>query len=447
MPTRRAFLGGVSASLVALPLRAQGDVPQRLLEARAAALRIAPGGDADTACLTYDGVIPGPLLRAKQGEDVLLRLVNKLDQPTSLHWHGLRAQNAADGVAGLTQAPVAPGASFDYRFKAQDAGLFLYQPCGVANVVEQRARGMAGVLIVDEANPPEVDNDLLLVFQDWGLDSKGGFSGAFADPAAAAGAGRIGDHITVNAKAAPLTQRLAPGARARLRLVNACAARIMIFTFEGATPKCFAIDGQACDPFELVRNTVPVAPGARFELMLDMPAEEGAQVRLGVWNGAGAALRPVAAFKAQGARVKERGPFAGVAANAHLPPEIKLDRAKKTELSIEPPEAPGGRWTFNGEPRGFSGKPLFSVKRGAALSFGFANKSEAALSLHIHGHAMRLLHDLDDGWEPYWRNSVIVPKGARKHVALLADTPGKWALRCDIADHEQAGLATWFEVV
>ena len=66
--------------------------------------------------------------------------------------------------------------------------------------------------------------------------------------------------------------------------------------------------------------------------------------------------------------------------------------------------------------------------------------------MHVHGHCMRLLHDLDDGWEPYWRNSVIVAKGATKRVAFVADTPGKWALRSDVADQEAAGLAGWFEV-
>jgi FtsP/CotA-like multicopper oxidase with cupredoxin domain len=59
---------------------------------------------------------------------------------------------------------------------------------------------------------------------------------------------------------------------------------------------------------------------------------------------------------------------------------------------------------------------------------------------------MRLLHDLDDGWEPYWRNGVIVPAGKTKHVAFIANAPGKWAIHDDILEHEAAGLATWFAV-
>ncbi len=91
------------------------------------------------------------MLRAKAGEELAVRLVNKLDQPTSMHWHGVRIDNAMDGVAGLTQNPVLPGASFDYRFKAPDSGLYLYRPFIAPFTSEQIARGLYGLLIVDEA--------------------------------------------------------------------------------------------------------------------------------------------------------------------------------------------------------------------------------------------------------------------------------------------------------
>ncbi len=83
---------------------------------------------------------------------------------------------------------------------------------------------------------------------------------------------------------------------------------------------------------------------------------------------------------------------------------------------------------MNGAPGGFNGKPLFSVKRGTPVSLGFLNKTLATLNMRVHGHVVRLLHDLDDGWEPYWRNAVIVAEGRTKHVAFVADNPGKWAI-------------------
>ncbi len=447
--TRRAFLGAVAATLVPLSSRAEQVMPAadgfRVLEARRSPLQLLTAPSPETTCFGYEGLVPGPLLRVKQGEDVRVRLVNRLDQPTTLHWQGLRGENAMDGVGGLTQKAVAPGATFDYRFMAADSGLYLYKPNALPHTVEQISRGLSGVLIVDEANPPESDKDLLVVMQDWKLDAHAQAATPFDD--AGAGEGRIGDHLTANRAVAPLIETAPPGARVRLRVVNACVARIAIATFEGGAPSCVAIDGQPCDPFHLVRNTAPMAPGARFDFLLDAPEREGDELKLGLWQGQDKPLQPFLALKAQGAKVGARAPIVGLPMNTRLPPEIRLGDAKKAELVIDPPKAPGKGWTINGAPHGYAGKPLFTVRRGTPVSFGFANRSGVALAMHVHGFSMRLLHDLDDGWEPYWRNAVIVPKGATKHVALLADAPGKWAVHCDIADHEAAGLAAWFEVI
>jgi FtsP/CotA-like multicopper oxidase with cupredoxin domain len=103
-------------------------------------------------------------------------------------------------------------------------------------------------------------------------------------------------------------------------------------------------------------------------------------------------------------------------------------------------------WRLNGAPGGFDGKPLFSVKRGTPVSLGFVNKTLVTQNMRVHGHVVRLLHDLDDGWEPYWRNAVIVAEGRTKHVAFVADNPGKWAIHCDVIEHQISGLCGWFEV-
>ncbi len=68
------------------------------------------------------------------------------------------------------------------------------------------------------------------------------------------------------------------------------------------------------------------------------------------------------------------------------------------------------------------------------------------MQMHVHGHAMRLLHDLDDGWEPYWRSRVIVPEGRAKHTAFIADNPGKWAIECQTLELRPVCLVSWFEV-
>ena len=105
--SRRALV----ASVIALPAIARAQAPAaapRVIEAREGKLRLAPAPTNETVVWGFDGQVPGPLLRIRKGEELRLRLVNKLAQPTAIHWQGVRIVNAMDGVAGLTQQPVAP---------------------------------------------------------------------------------------------------------------------------------------------------------------------------------------------------------------------------------------------------------------------------------------------------------------------------------------------------
>ncbi|MGJ0509228.1 MAG: multicopper oxidase family protein [Methylocystis sp.] len=439
--TRRAFLTGVAATVLALPARGASPAGPRIIEARAGKAAIGPNGETDI--LGFDGVTPGPVLRYTQGEQLDVRLVNRLDLPASIHWHGMRGENAMDGVAPLTQPAVAPGASFEYRRPLPEPGLFCYRPSVFGKTPELMGRGLKGLLIVDEPEPLPVDHDLLLVLDDWRLDAQGRIEGGFNADEEARGAGRIGALLAVNGRAAPATQDFAANARVRLRLANLANARIMILTFDGAQPFVTAIDSQPCDAFEPVRRSIPVAPGARFELIFDMPAKEGDKARV-VMRGANGAESELLVATSKGAKKERRGLIYSLPQNPALPPEIKLNNSKKVDLVID--VGPGG-WTINGaQSKAYEGPPLFRVKRGTPVTLGYVNKSKVPLAMHAHGHAMRLLHDLDDGWEPYWRNGVIIPAGKTKHVAFVADAPGKWAIHDDILEHEAAGLAAWFAV-
>lgn len=419
----------------------------RALEARPGKARLS--GATETDILGFDGATPGPLLRYRQGDELAIRFLNRLDRlPASVHWHGLRGDNAMEGVAPLTQAAVAPGGSFDYRRKLADAGLFCYRPSVYGATPELMGRGLKGLLLVDEPTPLAADADLLLVLDDWRLDDKGQIDGQFDDPAATRGVGRIGPLLCVNGKSAPAQRQFPPGARVRLRLANLANARIMILSLVGAQPFVIAIDSQPCEAFEPVRRSIPVAPGARFELMFDMPEQEGAKASL-VLRGQNGEDRELLIAEARGAKAEKRPAIAAAPPNPALPAEIQLAKAKKVDLVIEPRkgEARGPAWTINGAlTKAYEGPPLFRVARGTPVTLGFVNKSQSPLAMHAHGQCMRLLHDLDDGWEPYWRNGVIIPPGKTKHAAFVAESPGKWAIHDDILEHEASGLATWFEV-
>ncbi|MDH4324282.1 MAG: multicopper oxidase domain-containing protein, partial [Betaproteobacteria bacterium] len=112
-----------------------------------------------TGVWAYNGTVPGPVLRARQGDRLRVHVENALEEATTVHWHGIRLPNAMDGVPYITQRPIEPGASYTYEFALPDAGTFFYHPH--QRSYEQVGRGLAGALIVAERAPPEVDRDVL----------------------------------------------------------------------------------------------------------------------------------------------------------------------------------------------------------------------------------------------------------------------------------------------
>ena len=454
--TRRAFLGrGVAASLWVWRRAAFAGEPAptdglRRLEAALASAQLAPPPAPATRLLCYNGAAPGPLLRLRKGEELKLRLVNRLGEGTTLSFPGLRAANAAAGIGGLTQPLVAPGGELDIRFTPPDSGFNLYCPDAGGATARQIGSGLFGPIVVEEAGPPAADVEAVVVLADWRLDDKGQIEDDFADASVSRAAGRFGALVTAGAAPAPLTLTAAPGARVRLRLANAATARVMSIGVTGVSPLIVAVDGQPSEPFEPLRNVFPMGPGARFELLFDLPREAGATVAFVLRGGEAAGIpgevdRPMVVFEARGEALAARSTIAGLPANPLLPREIGLERAKRVDLTIEG----GGGAPFRLNGASFSdwgAKPLFAVPRGAPVTLGFVNKTAVTQAMRLGGHVGRLLHALDDGWEPYWRDTLLVAPGKTVHIAFVADNPGKWPLGSAIPEHRAAGAGGWFQV-
>ncbi len=191
--TRRAILrGGLVATLwgrgrsraEALVAASDGFLT---LEAAPSRLALAPPPAESARTLSYAGMTPGPILRLKKGEELRLRLVNTLAEPTALSFSGLRTVNASAGYGGLTGPRISPGASADIRFVPPDAGFNLYLPHAGATDAGQQGRGLFGPIVVDEPDKVDVDQDLVVVLSDWSLDERGQIRDDFADPAVARG--------------------------------------------------------------------------------------------------------------------------------------------------------------------------------------------------------------------------------------------------------------------
>lgn len=451
-PTRRIVLsGGLAAGLWRLRDRARADGPAPPtdgalnFEAALAKLQLAPPPAGTAAAYAYSGAIPGPLVRLRPGEELRLKFANKLAEPTTLSFPGLRAPNAAAGIGGLTQERLKPGASTEIRFLPLDSGFNLYLPHAGSSDVAQQGRGLFGPIIVDETKAPDIDLDAAVVLSDWNVDASGRIMDDFADPAIGRGSGRKGEVVFANGATAPLKLKARPGARVRLRLGSAATARLATVAISGAKNFIVAVDGQPSEPFEPLNNQFPMGPGARFELMFDMPRNLGLGVRVDLRGDSGRADRPFIAIVSEGEPMNARAEPPWLAPNPRLPAEIALESARRCDFAI----SGGGSAPFAINGASFvdwAPKPAYVVPRSQPAVFALVNRTAVVQALRLWGHVARLLHSMDDGWEPYWRDTVLIQPGRTVHIAFIADNPGKWPLESAIPEHRAAGVGTWFQV-
>jgi len=473
---RREFLLAASApvlSACSLPGASSGTREWRLVAAPA---RHAVRGDAHPAvdAWAYNGVVPGPVLRARQGERLRVEFENRLTQPSTIHWHGLRLPNAMDGVPGVTQAAVAPQGRFTYAFDLPDAGTFWYHPHWRSS--EQLDRGLHGLLIVDEPEPPAVDRDLAWVLDDWRLTQGGAISETFGSPRDIAHAGRIGNAITVNGRP-PQDLRVRPNERIRLRLVNVANARIFALHFEGPQPRIIALDGQPVRPHLPPGGRIVLAPGMRCDLLLDATGSAGE--RHAVFD----TFYPRQAFDllhlaydGPPMRAAPRGPVPVLPSNPLAEPDLAqaVTHALRFEggmmggmhrATLNGESLPmmslmrqGKAWAINGvvssghgegghAGHGAQDAPVLSLERGRSYVLAMVNDSRWHHPIHLHGHHFRVIRRNGRPTEHReWRDTVLMDPGERVDIAFVADNPGDWMLHCHVLEHQDGGMMGVFRV-
>lgn len=455
---RRAALAGLATSLVPLGgAAAQGSPGARGDDGPLLVAAPVPAGAGPSipGRWAFGAALGGPVLRVRHGDELRATLRNETSRPLSLHWHGVRGPASADGVGGISQPPVAPGATAPIRFTPPDAGTFLIRPLVVGGAGEPAGRGLVGLLVVEEREPPAFDAEHALLVRDW-LVEPGGTLAPFGRTEEAALGGRLGNRMTVGERDAPWRMTLPAGSRVRLRLANGCNARIMRIRFEGMKAFVGAVDGQPTDTFEPLRASLPFAPGSRYDVFFDLPREPGRTSAVLAQLGPGVPLVEITSGEA--GKVAERPDVAALRPNRLLPPEIFLQNAVRRDLAITggATRSEGGQAGYSGPPaeiwkiNGVAGRagspPLFSARRGQPVVLAIRNETGFVQPIHLHGHVFRLLHPLDDGWEPYWLDTMQVPEGKTVRIALLADNPGRWLVSSTVLERFDTGLWTSFEV-
>jgi FtsP/CotA-like multicopper oxidase with cupredoxin domain len=477
--SRRRFLAASAAASGSALLWAPPAMATRhrgaahILTARTGTAALRGANKPATAIWGFEGTAPGPVLRLRQGDRLNATLVNRLPQPSSIHWHGIRVPNDMDGVPGVTQDATMPNEVFPYSFVCADAGTYWYHPHG--NSSEQLGRGLWGVLVVEETRPPEADRELIWVIGDWKLNDDGTINSDFANEQERTHEGRIGNTITVNG--APGGEiPLRRNERLRIRLLNVANARIFELGFEGHDPWLIALDGQPVPPRKLGAEKLVLGPGMRADLLLDADRADGERQPLLHYPPGEdpEALLRFTYLDQSPVRPQPLPPPAALAANPIGVPN--LARAERHSVVFSggatpgnmpgmrkpgetpPPQTgdhPHGSWTVNGKALIHDGHahshariaPLLTLRRNASVIFALKNDSVFDHPIHLHGHTFRIVSRNGKPLAvPICTDTILMTQQEEAEIAFVADNPGDWMIHCHILEHQAAGMGAIFRV-
>ena len=456
---RRQFLA-TGTAFAALCARSTANAAPVELNARVADIQLLPEDYGPTRIWGFEGMAPGPEIRVAQGARVQKRIVNGLPDPTSTHWHGIRIDNAMDGVAGLTQEAIAPEASFDYDFIVPDAGTYWYHAHNRS--FEQVARGLHGALIVEEAEPLDIDHEEVLILDDWLVDpNTAQIAGTFGTMHDLSHAGRLGNYITTNG-VYNLAKTVKRHERLRLRLINASNARVFQLTLDGLEGWIVAMDGMPLAMPQPVEGAFLLSSAQRVDLIVDVTAETGSAGHIVQLSRDESFSQVAFEVNGDGTRAR-RGTPQPLPPNAHAMPD--LGSARDIALLMEGGAMGGMRgammggrmssmrdmmeagnfWAFNGAVGGMDGPALADLSRGETVRLKITNDRSFPHALHLHG--MHFHEIAPVGSLSAFRDTTLLDPGEVRDIAFVADNPGKWLLHCHMLSHAASGMTAWVKVV
>jgi FtsP/CotA-like multicopper oxidase with cupredoxin domain len=433
----------ITILLFGLPGLAGAFVAQTLrLEAKESHFQF-PFFDTRTPVWSYNDQIPGPLIRAKVGSTMVIEFANRLKEPSSIHWHGLRIENAMDGVPGVTQDPVGPGETFRYRLKLEDAGTFWYHPH--FNSSEQLERGLKGVFIVEEAEKQPWSQDWIWLMDDWLLQKDGTIYPQFNTGRDLMHDGRWGNVATINGKNRP-EYAVKPGERIRLRLINGANARIFSPQIEGLAAEVIAVDGKPVSKIFPFQSFV-LSPGNRIDLDIRIPTQAAGKTFIVEDRFTRRAL-PLATIKVNHSEPVSPPEINPPTATGFIPAQIfeNVDAGKTWDLNAIRGGKFGIGWTMNRKHWPDADKADYPL--GVPQKVTFKNSSSRLHPMHIHGVFFRVLErNGKKAVEAFTRDTVLVGPRESVTIGFVPEHPGIWLTHCHIQEHAEAGMMTTIDVM
>jgi suppressor of ftsI len=449
--------------------------------------------------LGFNGQYPGPLIEVDEGSTIVVRFTNRTDFPTAVHWHGLRLDNRYDGAPHVTQDPVEPGGSFEYRVFFRDAGIYWYHPHHREDVLQDL--GLYGNLLVRSRDPgffAPVNREEILMLDDL-LVADGTLVGYGLESPTHALMGRFGNALLVNGE--PRWQaRVRRGDVVRLFLTNVSSTRVFNLSFDGAARmKVVASDLGRFEREAWVDN-VTIAPAERY--VVDVRFPEAGQVSLvnrvraidhmmarffeerhvlgvvtvsgeratpdhaasfGVLRANKAVTADIDRFRPHFARPIDRELVVTLETN-DLPfpmrPLLNLESVYRNpvEWAGTMPEmdwivtGKNARWILRDRTTARENMDIaWRFRVGDVIKMRLVSDRNAlhAMQHPIHIHGQRFLVLSVNGVPNdnlVWKDTMLLPTGFVADVLLEVSNPGKWMLHCHIAEHIEAGMRMVFEV-
>lgn len=423
MITRRQLLALTASALPAAVLRA-ADSPAPDITLKIEEISVDLGRGHSIKTLTYNGHVPGPLLRMKEGKTVTVEVVNQSHLPELVHWHGFHIPPEVDGAHEEGTPHVQPGDTRRYSFTAQPAGTRWYHTHGMAgqNTRIGTYSGQFGMVIVEpRENPARYDAEFPIILHDWDPYFRSEMEGDV-------------DYrlFTINGKVlgggAPLKVKM--GQQVLFRILNASATKAHRLALAAHTFRVVALDGNPV-PNPATVPIIDVAPGERVDAIVAMKTP-------GVWTfgevddmqrSAGAGI-VVEYAGAQGRARWSAPPKFSWDLNLFGKPGELAAAESKIPLVIEPGKD-GYLWAING--KSWPNTDEIHLSPGVRNRLVFDNRAMMGHPVHLHRHTFELASGVR-------KDVLLVPAQSKVEVDVLAESPGPSLFHCHHQLHMDFGF-------
>lgn len=401
---RRALLGlgGGAAAGLSAAWPALAEPGKRTLTLRAS-------GDARRPSLAVSD--PQPLRR---GEEVLVRFDNGLDRPALLTFRGLDGESAAEPL--VARQPVAPGGSDSFALKLRSAGTLLAD----LRLIDGGTPMPMLPLIVTETQPPQIDGDEIVLIDEarTGPDGKPLAPGDEAADAPAV--------FSVNGKpSADIPVRT--NGRFRLRFINGCQRDVIAIKIDDHDVRVMALDSQPAEPFPARNGALVIPPGSRIDAFVDATRSPGSRAAITLHDGIKPAAIGSLVYSGEAPLRTAPLPPPSALPDSGLPAQLPFESALRVDLPLGALASAQMGWFAPAKFVPATG-PALQVKRGRTVVLALNNRATMPVIFRLRGHHFRLLDRLDDGWKPFWLDTLAVEAGRTQRIAFAAEHAGLWLM-------------------